>query len=72
MEERIFLAVIVSAMAVLVGSATMLVFGTANSVALVRQPQQQTPHAAAASNFAARYCGGWTSLEIQFAPRRAI
>ncbi|MBQ8105335.1 MAG: hypothetical protein IJ127_20950 [Afipia sp.] len=43
MEERIFLAVIVSAMAVLVGLATMLVFGTANSVALVRQPQQQTP-----------------------------
>ncbi|MBA7465220.1 hypothetical protein ES707_00382 [subsurface metagenome] len=29
-------------------------------------------HAAAASNVAARYCGGWTSLEIQFAPRRAI
>lgn len=43
MEERIFLVVIVSAMAVLVGSATMLVFGPANSVALVRQPQQQAP-----------------------------
>jgi hypothetical protein len=41
--ERIFLAVIVSAMAVLIGSATNLVFGMANSVALVRQPQQQTP-----------------------------
>jgi hypothetical protein len=41
--ERIFLAVIVSALVVLVGSSTMLVFGTADSVALVRQPQQQTP-----------------------------
>lgn len=40
--ERIFLAVIVSAMVILVGSTTMLVFGTADSVALVRQ-QQQTP-----------------------------
>ncbi|MEH2520796.1 hypothetical protein V1279_006369 [Bradyrhizobium sp. AZCC 1610] len=42
--ERIFLAVIVSALMLLIGSATMLVYGTRESAALLRLPaQEQTP-----------------------------
>ncbi|ANV99247.1 hypothetical protein [Bradyrhizobium icense] len=42
--ERIFLAVIVSALMVLIGSATMLVYGARESAALLRLPaQEQTP-----------------------------
>jgi hypothetical protein len=42
--ERIFLAVIVSALMVLIGSTTMLVYGTRESAALLRPPtQEQTP-----------------------------
>jgi hypothetical protein len=42
--ERIFLAVIVSGLMMLIGSTIMLVYGTRESAALLRPPtQEQTP-----------------------------
>jgi len=44
--ERVFLAVIVTALVMLIGSATMLVYGTGHSAALVRPPPSHDQAAA--------------------------